>query len=315
MLEPTKKRVTDRNIEMEMGHFPKVSIVIPVYNHEKFIRECVESALNQDYGNLEVIVVDDGSTDATSEVLKGFETRIKYIRQENQGAAAAFNHGLKYAQGAFVAWLSSDDVFLPHKISLQVAKLQEDANLALVYTDCTKIDAEGRELGLISSHCPPPDRFVRIYLMGGFVTAVTMLLRRECVDRVGLFDESLLAYEDYDMVLRLLQRYRVAYLPLTTMKYRWHSANMSHKFRILQKCRDRVYVKVINTFSPKEIFGDLLDSKSVAEAYEWLSLVYARQFAFEAASLAIKKSIEESFSLKCTFFLFLYRNVNVRFVL
>jgi len=218
--------------------------------------------------------------------------------------------------GAVAFTLSiSYDVFLPNKIGIQVAKLKEDSGLALVYTDCIKIDAEGRELEIISSRCPPPERFVREYLTGGFVTAVTMLIRRECIGRVGPFDESLRAYEDYDMVLRLLKHYRLEYVPITTMKYRWHTANMSHKFRILQECRDRLFLKVLQSFSPQEIFGDLLAYKSIAEAYEWLSLVFARQFTFGAARLAMKKSIEESFSLKRVAMLCLFKLINVKPVL
>ncbi len=277
---------------------PKVSVIIPVYNHEKYIRECVESALAQDYENIEVIVVDDGSTDATPEILKEFGGRIRCIRQENQGAAAAFNHGLRLAMSSFVSWLSSDDVFLPDKIRQQVSRFQEDPDLAVVYTDYIRIDADGHELEVVHSHCPPRERFVREYLAGGFVSAVTMLMRRECIDKVGPFDESLQAYEDYDMVLRLLQRYRLGYVPLPLMKYRWHSANMSHKFRILQNCRDQVFLKVLREFSPQEIFGDLLKSKNLGDSSEWLALTFARQFTFQAASAAMKKSLRERFTLK-----------------
>ena len=301
--------------DQEVGTLPKVSVIIPVYNHGKYIRECVESALAQDYENLEVIVVDDGSTDNTPEILKEFEGKIKYIRQENRGAAAAFNHGLRLAEGSLITWLSSDDIFLPNKISHQVRKFQEDPARAMVYTDYIRIDAGGGELEVVHSHCPPPERFVREYLTGGFVSAVTMLIRRECLEKIGSFDESLRAYEDYDMVLRLLKHYRFGYIPIPLMKYRWHSANMSHKFRILQKCRDRLFLKVLRDFSPQEIFGDLLENKDLGAAYKWLSLVFARQFAFRAASVAMTKSMRESFSLKRAFLLSLFRFLSTKPVL
>ena len=299
----------------EKGGPPKVSIIIPVYNHEKYIRECVESALAQDYENLEVIVVDDGSTDNTPEILKEFKGKIKYIRQENQGAATAFNHGLKYAQGDFITWLSSDDVFLPSKVGVQVANLQKDPEFALVYTDCIKIDAEGQELEVVHSHCPPPERFVREYLMGRFITTPTILFRRKCIDRVGGYDEKLRVYEDTDIIFRLLKHYRLGYIPVPLAKYRWHSANISHKFRLLQYYQDRIFLKVLRTFSPQEIFGDLLESKNLGAAYEWLSLVFVRQFCFCAASVAMKKSIQESFSLRRAILFSLFRLMSAKPVL
>jgi len=289
----------------------KVSIIIPVYNCEKYIRECVESALAQDYENLEVIVVDDGSTDATPEILKEFGDRICYIQQENQGAAAAFNHGLRLAKGSFVSWLSGDDVFLPDKIRQQISKFQEDPDLAAVYTDYIRIDAEGHELEIVHSHCPPPRQFVREYLTHGFVSAVSLLIRRECIDEVGPFDESLKAYEDYDMLLRLLQHYRLGYIAVPTVKYRWHSANMSHRFRLLQDCRDRIFLKVLRNFSPQEIFGDLLERKDLGDSYEWLALTFARQFTFQAATAAMKKALRERFAVKRAVLLVLFELISI----
>jgi len=294
---------------------PKVSIIIPVYNCEKYIRECVESALAQDYENIEVIVVDDGSTDATPEILKEFGDKIRYIRQENQGAAAAFNRGLQIATGNFVSWLSADDVFLPSKISRQVNKFLEDPGYAMVYTDYVKIDENGRELKIIHSYCPPPERFVREYLQGGFVSAVTMLIRRECLDKIGGFDESLQACVDYDLILRLLRHYCLGYIPIPLMKYRWHSDNQSHNYKLLQKSRDRIFLKVLKDFSPQEIFGDLLKTKDVGAAYEWLALIFARQFTFQAASMAMRRALREKFTLKRIILLELFQLMSTRWIL
>jgi len=296
----------------EPGSLPKVSIIIPVYNCEKYIRECVESALAQDYEQVEVIVVDDGSTDATPRILKEFGDRICYIHQENQGAAAAFNHGLRVSNGSFVSWLSGDDVFLPDKIKRQINKFQEDPDLAAVYTDYIRIDAEGHELEIVHSHCPPPEQFVRQYLAHGFVSAVSLLIRRECIDKVGPFDESLRAYEDYDMVLRLLQHYRLGYIAVPTVKYRWHSANMSHRFRLLQDCRDQIFLKVLQNFASQEIFGNLLERKNLGDSYEWLALTFARQFTFQAATAAMKKALWERFTVKRVGLLVLFELISTK---
>lgn len=304
-----------RSENLEVSMLPKASIIIPVYNCEKYIRECVESALAQDYENVEVIVVDDGSTDATPKILKEFGDNIRYIRQENQGAAAAFNNGLRIAKGSLIAWLSADDVFMPHKIKYQVEEFQKDHSLALVYTDCIIIDAAGRELKEEHTYCPPPGRFVRELLTRFFVTSPTVLIRRECIEKIGYFDETLLAYVDADIQLRLLKYYRFAHIPIPLVKYRWHSANQSHNYKLLQESRDRVFLKVLEDFSPQEIFGDLLETKDVGAAYEWLALIFARQFTFQAASAAMRKAMREEFTLKRAVVLKLFELMSRRWIL
>ena len=295
---------------------PKVSIIIPVYNCEKYIRECVESALAQDYENLEIIVVDDGSTDATPQILKNFEGRIQCVRQENQGAATALNNGLHFAQGSLVGWLSADDVYMPGKIKHQVEKFQGNSSLALVYTDWIMIDADGRELKEVRASCPPSEKFVRTILKGNFINGSTVLIRKECFERAGYFDVNLQANVDIDMWFRLLKYgYQFGHVPKPLLKYRWHSANQSHNFRLMQSCMDQVRLKAIQTFLPQEIFGDLLENKDLGAAYEWLSLVFARQFTFRAASLAMKKSIRVKASLKRAVLLIIFRLLSTRIIL
>jgi len=272
---------------------PKVSIIIPVYNYEKYVRECVESALSQDYENLEVIVVDDGSTDATPEILKSFEQKIRYIRQENRGTAAALNVGLRLARGSLVAWLSSDDVYLPGKIRAQVEKLQEEPDLALVYTDWIMIDAEGRELQVIRSSCPSPERFIREMLICDFVSGSSILLKKECFERAGYFDETLRAVADADMWFRLLKHgYRFGHVPKPLVKYRHHPSNQTHNYRLMQVYKDQVRLKVIEMFSAEELFSDLAKSSDFDEAatYEKLAWTLAQGFHFRAAKAALQKA-------------------------
>ncbi|MEM4217279.1 MAG: glycosyltransferase family 2 protein, partial [Candidatus Methanomethylicaceae archaeon] len=229
---------------------PKVSVIIPVYNCEKYIRECVESVLSQDYENLEVIVVDDGSTDATPNILKEFGQKIRYIHQANRGAAAALNEGIRFASGSLIAWLSADDLYLPGKIIAQVQKFQEDPSLGLVYTDWIMIDAEGREILTVQAPCPPEKAFVREMLKGNFINGSSVLIRRECFERAGYFDERLPADVDGDMWFRLLKHgYRFGHVPKLLLKYRWHPSNLSHNYRLMQTCKDKVRLKVIETFS------------------------------------------------------------------
>jgi teichuronic acid biosynthesis glycosyltransferase TuaG len=235
---------------------PKVSVIIPVYNQERYVGECVESVLGQDYPNLEVIVVDDGSTDGTARILEGFDDRIHYIRQDNRGAAAALNVGLRAAAGALVGWLSADDLYLPGKIRAQVEKMMREPEVALVYTDWIMIDGEGRKLRTFRAACPPADEFARAMLKDNPVNGSSVLIRRECFETAGYFDETLRANVDGDMWFRLLrQGCRFGHIAQPLIKYRWHSSNLSHDYLLMQACKDRVALGVIETFSVEQLFG------------------------------------------------------------
>ena len=272
---------------------PKVSVIIPVYNHEEYIKECVDSALAQKNCDLEVIVVDDGSTDGTRRILEGFGDKIVAVLQENQGTSAALNAGLERAQGSLVGWLSSDDLYLPGKIAAQVGEFERTPSLALVYTDWIMIDSHGRELSVVRSPCPPPSSFVREMLGGNFVNGSSALIRRECLEEVGYFDTSLAAGSDVEMWFRLLNRgYKFGHFPIPLMKYRWHLGNLSHDYSLLQACKDRVLTNVIRDFAPKRLFGVTPDEdrNTVSKAYTALARDLTRQFVFGAASLSLLKA-------------------------
>ena len=272
----------------------KVSVIIPVYNQEKYIRECVESALNQDYKNIEIIVVDDGSTDNTAEIVKEFGKKIRYQRQENRGVAGAFNAGLRMAEGSLVAWLSSDDFYLPGKIRIQVEKFIGDPDLALVYTDWILTDTEGHNLRVFRAPFPAAECFVREMLIWDFVTGSSMMFKKECFEIVGYFDEELPTANDADMAFRLLKHgYHFGHVPIPLVKYTYRLDNLTHNYRLMQIGKDRVRTKAVEMFSTEELFGDLLKEKEFNEtaAYEKLAWVLAKGFHFHAAEAAVRKAI------------------------
>lgn len=297
---------------------PIVSVVIPVYNHEEYIRESVESALSQDYDNLEVIVVDDGSTDATPEVLRTFGSRIRYIRQKNGGTAAALNTGIRHARGSLISWLSSDDVFLPGMIKRQVAELNKEPSFAMVYADFVEIDSHGKELRVV--HCPflPVGEFAIELLKGNFINGSSVLIRKGCFEHVGLFDESLPTDSDGDMWFRLLKNgYEFGHIPEAFVKYRWHSSNLSHKYKLHHYCKDRVRVRALRAFSDRELFRKKSEKEQVRFdlAYEKLALVFARQFLFRAAWAAMEKSMKTCFSPQRGGLWLLFRVMSIRPIL
>lgn len=268
-----------------------VSVIIPSFNHEKYIYECVTSALNQNYNNLEVIVVDDGSTDSTLEILRGFGSKIELVVQQNQGQATARNTGIKLAQGSLISFLDSDDAFVPGKISLQVQKFAGDNTLDLIYTDYTIVNENSKVIRDVK--CPAPDQtdMARAMLAGNFICNGTVMLRRECFYALGYFDESIGPVADGDMWLRLLaNKYKFGHLPFSLLKYRIHSDNQSQRFMLMQKCRNAMHLKSLHYFSSNSYYVASQDYLEIAKSF-------ARQYSFEAAIESIKISLNRGHSI------------------
>ncbi len=211
--EPCGQRM---NTMMNSGHphqpgaHPRVSVVIPTYNRARSIRRSIESVLQQTFQDFEILVVDDGSTDDTAQVVAGIgDSRIHYHRQAvNGGAGAARNAGLLLARGEWVAFQDSDDLWRPEKLALQMARFEAaEERLGVVYCGFIRIE-QGRE-----RYSPPPkivQREGNIHaelLKGNFVTTQAAVVRRECFSTVGLFDQSLQPLEDWDLFLRLSKAY------------------------------------------------------------------------------------------------------------
>jgi len=185
-----------------VSHVPLASIIIPVYNDEKHVARAIESALNQTMREIEVIVVDDGSTDGTSEVLKRYESRIKIIRQENKGVATARNAGFRASGGQYISFLDSDDIIMPNKTELQVAGLESNAEAGLCYGAWQDVDSRDGRIMRSWRICPGlADRntgpFPPTFPTHGF------LVRRGWLATLGGYDETLGWAEDSDLRFRL----------------------------------------------------------------------------------------------------------------
>jgi glycosyltransferase involved in cell wall biosynthesis len=186
----------------DMVASPLVSVVIPAYNARRWLASAVDSVLTQTYQSVEIIVVDDGSTDGTAGFVASRYPDIVLLRQANRGLSAARNAGLDAARGDFVQFLDADDVLLPAKLEKQVALLQERTSLAGVYCDFQYLESDG---GRTASGFDEvgDDRVLRSLLRRNFIVAHAPLLRTAVVRAQNGFDESLTACEDYDLWLRL----------------------------------------------------------------------------------------------------------------
>jgi glycosyltransferase involved in cell wall biosynthesis len=226
--------------EVNVNGGPLVSVIIPVFNSSAYIEDAVRSALAQDYGNKEIIVVDDGSTDSTPDILETFQDQIVVVRQVNAGPGAARNHGLQHARGTYIAFLDADDVWIPGKLRLQVEYLQQKPAIGAVYSKWLLWhgDAEGQ---FALPDLPPlnePPAIVRedsgwvytILLFECRLLTSTVVLRRSVMEQVGPFDEYLLRGQDYDYWLRLSRITEIHKLDSELVLYRIHSDNIASKY-------------------------------------------------------------------------------------
>jgi glycosyltransferase involved in cell wall biosynthesis len=199
-----------------------VSVVIPSYNYGRYVVGAVDSALAQTHAPLEVIVVDDGSTDDTRQRLEPYADRIRYIHQKNQGLPAARNTGIRAARGRWVALLDADDLWHRQKTEVQLSALRQFPDAGLI---------GGLTADDLSGPLPedPPSRLVSVrdLLLKAPLGPSSALVRRDCFDEVGDFDETLTSVEDRDMWLRLARRFPVVLVESPCYWYRYHGGQMS----------------------------------------------------------------------------------------
>ncbi len=206
------------------GPVPTVSVVIGAYNAERWIAATIESVLGQTWDDFEVIIIDDGSTDATAKVARGFGEAVQLVQKENGGPASARNAGINAARGRYVAFLDADDLWLPHKLERQMALFRRLPDAAWSYTDAYFFDAETgatlRQAG--RQHALPEGDVLEELLMHNFIPFSSAVVRCDVFDAVGFFDTSPLhrISEDWDLWLRVAERYPVAVArePLVRMR-------------------------------------------------------------------------------------------------
>lgn len=207
---------------------PRVSVVIPTYNRAAYISEAIESALNQTAPDLEIVVVDDGSTDNTAEIVGSYGHRVRYVRQANQERAAARNTGIINASGQHIALLDSDDVWLPNHIAACGEALRRHPRAGVAYSRAVLVDEAGGLLTPMPAAMPSGDLLHRILSSCEIgATSSSTLIRREVFESVGLFDEvrELSGSEDWVMWARIATRYEFVAVPEITAKLRVHDGN------------------------------------------------------------------------------------------
>jgi len=204
-----------------MAETPLVSVVIPSYNAARFVADAVQSVLAQTYPNLEVLVIDDGSTDDTRQVMEQFasDARVNYHYQTNRGESGARNTGIRLARGEFIAYCDADDLWEPRKLEVQIPCFDGRPELGVVYTNVIHVDANNQPMETYQT-MRHNGRISAKLLMENFVTGAASIIRKKYFDLVGGYDESLRTCQDYDMWLRLSAVCEFFYLDVVTYRYR-----------------------------------------------------------------------------------------------
>jgi alpha-1,3-rhamnosyltransferase len=228
---------------------PLVSVIIPAYNHELYIEEALQSVVDQTYPNIELIVINDGSTDGTAKVITDFISRhqnhnIQFINKQNEGVCKTLNKGLEMSTGEYVAFLASDDLWLSDRVSIQVRFLEKNENIGMVFSDAwflrfnTKTDIRWSDYkpginNYFKNSIQNTDMY-RVLLTQMIIPALTVMIRKQVLNEVGFFDENLV-YEDDDMWLRIALKYPIAYIDIPLALYRIHDSNISSNTRFMVK--------------------------------------------------------------------------------
>jgi glycosyltransferase involved in cell wall biosynthesis len=218
--------------KMDSSETKLVSVIIPCYNQAHFLGEAIESALRQSYKNFQIIVVDDGSVDATQEVASRYK-RVECIRQENRGLPGARNAGMRASRGEYIVFLDADDRLMKNALEAGVKSLDSHPRSAFVYGRYKLIAADGSEIPSPERAPVETDHYVALLRRNYIGMPASVMYRRAALDAVGGFDASLKACEDYDLYLRIARNFSVNSHTTIVAEYRQHEANMSRDHKLM----------------------------------------------------------------------------------
>ena len=201
---------------------PLFSVIIPTYNRTAKLVRAVESVLQQTCQDFDLWVIDDGSTDATQEALEPFSGRLNYCYQANQGTCVARNTGIQNSNGRYIAFLDSDDHWLPDKLAVIEEAIQAHPEVGVFYSSVTNVDEDGRILWEVHAREVHGSAYIEM-LKADFMVLSSVVVKRECLKETGLFDAALKMSEDWDLLIRLARQYPILAVPETLVIFEYGS--------------------------------------------------------------------------------------------
>ncbi len=230
-VDDTEDALATTGLSASRARDPLVSVIVPCYNGAAFLEEALRSALAQSYPKVEVVVVDDGSTDSSAEIARRFP--VRYIRQENRGLCEARNRGIRESKGSYLVFLDADDRLKPQAIATGLGALALRPDCAMTVGDHVFIAANGSYLAN-STKEDPLDSHYEALLKSNFIEMISsVLFRRSIFDEVGGFDATLRVAEDYELYLRIARTWPIFCHPAVIAEYRMHGANTSRDSELM----------------------------------------------------------------------------------
>jgi glycosyltransferase involved in cell wall biosynthesis len=280
------------------GHIPLVSVVMPVYNGEKYLRQAVDSILSQTFQDFEFIIVDDGSKDKTAEILYEYGTRVAVYNRGKNGLVKSLNYGIDLAMGKYIARMDADDMAFPQRFEKQVDFLNKHADIGLLGTSAILIDQNGKRLRKLAT--PSSDLEIRWnILLNSPIIHSSAMFRRELFDRNGLrYEETYKAVEDYDLWRRFLYFSKAGNLPEPLIHYRIHQYNVTNQNRQIQI---QNHIKISSEAISTE-FSDLQLKRE--DLYQLIRLFFlrdgmsAKELRMQAESVLIYLKLWDAFEIK-----------------
>ncbi|MBE8991538.1 glycosyltransferase family 2 protein [Nostoc sp. LEGE 12450] len=267
---------------------PQISVIIPAYNAERTILETIASAQQQTFSDFELIVINDGSTDGTLELLNSVEDpRLKIFSYSNGGLPVARNRGISQASGEFITFLDADDLWTPDKLEAQVAALQQHPEAGLAYSWTYFMDDKGESFHTSNTVTFEGNVYSNL-LLGNFLeSGSNPLIRRQAIDTVGEFDSTLKYCEDWEYWLRLAARWPFVVVPKQQIFYRQTSGAMSSNIEVAEKYH---LIFIERAFQSAPLESRSLKNQSLANIYEFLAQLYLTRLpGVSGAKLARQK--------------------------
>ena len=251
---------------------PTISVIVPAYNAERTILETIKSVLQQTFSDFELIIINDGSTDQTVELLDTVEdSRLKIFDYENGGTSVARNRGLAHATGEFIAFLDADDLWTSDKLQLQLAALQQHPEAGVAYSWAYYMDEQGKFF-----HADKPiffygNVYAELLVRDFIVSGSNCLIRRQAIESVGEFDPALSCAQDWDYWLRLAARWPFVVVPKLQIYYRISSNSASSNIELTEKCS---FIVIERGFQAASMEIQFLKKQSIANNYRHLAHRY-----------------------------------------
>ncbi|MGQ4649264.1 glycosyltransferase [Lyngbya aestuarii] len=274
---------------------PVISVVVPAYNVEQTILETLQSIQQQTFVDLEIIVINDGSTDRTLELLSTIEDqRLKVFSYENGGLPVARNRGISRSNGQFIAFIDADDLWTPDKLALQLEALQRNPQAGVAYSWTIFIDDEGKFLYAGESLFHEGDVYPQLLVKNFIASGSNILVRRNVIEEVGEFDSQLKSAEDWDYSLRLAARYPFALVPKHQILYRKSSQSMTAKVDVMEKA---ILIVIDRGFQAAPEDLQFLKNRTLSNTYRFFTKLCLEHISSKDGVVKARQKLQKSIQL------------------